>query len=193
MIYKDEYPGQIYTYTSGYLNLIFRARMLWRDMATWLTIYMFSVFGGYGNQKEISDKLYQVPLEYGNVMRLIFGDKLSEDYITLLSNYIIILEYLFQAQMAGDTAAVDEYTKQLYENIDKRAAFLAQINPYWQEGIWKTLLYTFNKMIIEDATTLLSKDYQKNIDVFDSLLTQSSIIGDYFSEGILNYLYTKPA
>lgn len=173
---------------SGQANLVFRARMLWRDMATWLTIYMFSLYGGYGNHDVIEEKLYQLPLEYGNIMKLIFGDRVSEDYINSLSNYIIILGNLLHAQLAGDEEAAGNYTRQLYSNIDQRAKFLAQINPYWQEDNWRALLYTFNNMLLEDSTSLLTQQYQQNILIFDRLLSQSTIIGDYFSEGIFNYL-----
>lgn len=186
MINKCEIP--ISNIISGQSNLVFRARMLWRDMATWLTIYMFSLYGGYGNHDLIEAKLYQVPLEYGHVMKLIFGDRVSEDYITSLSNYIIILRNLFHAQLTGDADAASEYTKQLYQNVEQRAAFLAQINPYWQEDTWRTLLYTFNSMILEDSTSLLTQQYEQNILIFDRLLAQSTIIGDYFSQGIFNYL-----
>lgn len=190
MVYKNETrdPSPV----TGQMNLIFRGRMLWRDLATWLATYMFSVAGGYGNQDAISARLYQLPLDYGNVMKLFFGDKLSEDYINLLSTYIITLQSLFLAMMKGDADAVNTYAKQLYQNIDQRAAFLAQINPFWQQDVWRSLLYNFNGLVMDFATSLLSKDFQKNIDIFDRLLSMSSVIGDYFSEGIFNYLsYTE--
>lgn len=173
---------------SGQLNLIFRARMFWRDLATWLATYMFSVTGGYGNQDVISAKLYRLPLDYGSDMKLFFGDKLSEDYINLLSTYIITLQSLFLAMMKGDADAVNTYAKQLYQNIDQRSVFLAQINPFWQQDVWRSLLYNFNGLIMGFATSLLSKDFQQNIDIFDRLLSMSSVIGDYFSEGTFNYL-----
>lgn len=174
--------------SSGYMNLIFRGRMLWRDMSTWLTLYMFSVYGQYPNQQVLADRLYQLPLEYGNTMRLIFGDKISEDYITLLSNYIITLESLFNAQLMNDQNAINEYVRRLYQNINQRAAFLGSINPYWQESVWNTMLYAFNNMIVEESFALLTSEYDRSVDVFNRLLAQSTIIGDYFSEGIYNYL-----
>lgn len=186
MIHKYELPEV--NLMSGHMNLIFRARMLWRDMATWLTIYLFSLYGGYANQQALADQLYSIPLDYGNVMKLIFGDRVSEDYINLVSNYVITLENLFQAQRNGDQNAVNTYFQQLYQNIDQRAAYLAQINPYWQAEVWRTLLYNYNNMILEDSITLLAGDYVKNVDVVKRLFIQSSIIGDYFSEGIFNYM-----
>lgn len=173
---------------TGRMNLIFRARMLWRDLATWMTIYLVSVHGNYDNQDAIRNKLYELPLEYGNFLKLVFGDVQTEEYINLLSTYIITSQNLFHAQMIGDANAVNEYARQLYQHIDRKAEFLARINPYWQEDTWQSLLYNFNNLLFEDSMTLLTGNYQKNIDVLDRLLSFSSVIGDYFSEGIIRYL-----
>jgi hypothetical protein len=178
---------------TGKMNLIFRGRMLWRDMATWLSMYMFALYGGYPNLQALADQIYKIPLDYGNVMKLIFGGRVSDDYINLVSQYVIILEYLFYYQMIGDQNAASSFTQQLYQNIDQRAAFLAQINPYWQENIWRSLLTTFNNTILEESTALLTHEYVKSVDILNNLLSQSTIIGDYFSEGILQYLQSQPA
>lgn len=90
--------------------------------------------------------------------------------------------------MINDQNAVNEYAKQIYQNIDQRSAFFASINPYWQADTWKTLLITYNNMLLEYSVALLTKDFEKSTDVFDRILSQSTIIGDYFSEGIINYL-----
>lgn len=80
MFHKRETPQA--GLTTGQMNLIFRARMLWRDIGTWLTIYMSSLFSGFPNLQAITNKLYRIPLEYGNILRTFFGDRVSEDYIT---------------------------------------------------------------------------------------------------------------
>lgn len=184
MIYKNENKD----ISAGELNLIFRARMLWRDLATWLRSYLISTYAGLDIQQAISERLYRIPLEYGNILKLFFGDKITEDYINLLSNYVKIFEFLFNAQKSGDINAVNEYTRQLYENDNQRAAFLSSINPYWQEDTLKSLMYSFTSKTIDESTTFLTREYQKNIEIFDSILNDTTIMGDYFSEGLLNYL-----
>lgn len=190
MVYKCEAPET--NLISGQMNLIFRARMLWRDIGTWLTTYMTSLYSGYPNLPAIANKLYRIPLEYGNLLRVFFGNRVSEDYINLLSNHVITLENIFYAQMVGDQAAVNEFARQIYQNIDSRAAFLAQINPYWEADVWRALLIDYNNMLLAESTALLARDYEKSINVFDQLLTHSTVIGDYFSEGIFNYLEGRP-
>ncbi len=46
---------------------------------------------------------------------------------------------------------------------------------------------SFTSMNIDQATALLTMDYNKFINIYDRILALTTIIGDYFSEG-LNYL-----
>jgi len=41
--------------------------------------------------------------------------------------------------------------------------------------------------LVFQATTLLAKDFEGDIDIFYRVLALTTIIGDYFSEGIINY------
>lgn len=179
---------QISGWDTGVINLVFRARILWRDLATWIRAYLISAYSGLEIQKAVGEKLYRLPLEHGNVFKLFFGDKATEGYIALLSNYIITLESLFHAQIAGDTNTVNELTRKLYDNINQKAAYLARINPFWQEDVWRSLMINFTSMTIEQSTTFLTKDYRKNIEIFERILAYSTVIGDYFSGGLLNYI-----
>jgi hypothetical protein len=185
LIYKIKQERNIY---SGELNLIFRTRMFWRDLATWLRSYLVSLYGNLQITDEISIRLHELPTDYANILSLFFGDKITEEYLTLLNVYISTFEALFHAHKEGDSDAVGEYTRQLYENDSKRAAFLAQINPYWLENDLRSLMNNFTSMTIEESTTILTQEYDKNIDIFGRLLSHTTLIGDYFSEGLLNYL-----
>lgn len=189
MIYKNEvqkpvqYPYEI----NSQMNFIFRARMLWRDLATWLRSYKVSLYGGVGNTDELSQRLFRLPTEYGGILRVFFGDHNTEQLMYLLTQYIAILQSLFIAQINNDVDTINQYAQQAYQNVNDTAAFLASINPYWTQGEWATLLNSFTSMQIEEATTFLTKDYTRNNDIFDRILSLTNIIGDYFSEGLANY------
>lgn len=170
------------------LNLIFQSRTIWRDLATWLRAYLASKHGGLGDIEAIWEKLDELLIKSTNIFSLVFGEQFADQYVTLLSNFNNILDALINAQINGDTNAINEYTKQLYENADQIAAFLSKVNPFWVESEWKNLLYQFNQMTIEQSNTFLNKDFRKNIDIFDRILNLTSTIGDYYSQGILDYL-----
>lgn len=172
--------------TPAQTNLIIRARMLWRDLASWLRAYMISLFAGIGDLDAVSQRLYRIPLEYGYMLNVFYGDQVTEQFIALISNYIVIMESLFTAQKNNDINAANNLTQQLYQNVNNTAAFLSSINPFWTESEWKSILTSFTSMNIEQATALLTKDYVGYINIYDRIIALTNIIGDYFAEG-LNY------
>lgn len=185
---------QEYNLTSGQMNLLFRMRIIWRDIATWIRSYLVSVYQNSDPElkQNIIDKLYNVPMEYVTVLRLFFGDMVANEYSRLLSNYITILISLIDAQQSGDAAAEAEYTKQLYENVDQQVDFLAQINPFWQKEILRSLFYNFTDMTIEESNTFSSQDYSRNVNLFERILNHSTVIGDYLTKGLVSYFTYSP-
>jgi len=189
MIYKNQTqnPNNI----TAQMNFIFRARMLWRDLATWLRSYKVSLYGGVGNTDELSQRLFRLPTEYGSILRVFFGDQTTQQLIYLLTQYIAILQSLFIAQINNDVDAINNLTQQAYQNVNSAAAILASINPYWTQGEWISLLTLFTDLQIQEATTFLAKDLKVNVNVFDRILSFTNIIGDYFSEGLTNYFILR--
>ncbi|QAT43454.1 hypothetical protein [Aminipila luticellarii] len=173
---------------SSQMTLVFESRMLWRDLVTWLQAYLASVFAGFGNQDSIEVKLKEVATKFGNVLSTVFGGEVGEQYITLINNWINTFKLLVDAQMNDDVNTVNEYTNQLYENINQISVLLSAVNPFWTESEWKALLYRFNEMMIEQLSAYLYKEYTRNIESFDRILNLTSIIGNYYSRGLLNYL-----
>lgn len=181
--------GQCVTYDE--MNAIYNIRMFWYELVTWTRYYMLSRFLGVGNSNEIYARLKQVPVEYVNMLKKIFGDKITEDYINLFNNYIGLIDALITAQIEGNADKINEIIKQLYQNADERAAFIASINPYWSEDEWRDRLYNNLRTTIEESTTFLTKDYSRNIDIFSTLLDQAESTSNYFAHGLLNYINQK--
>lgn len=170
------------------MDLVFESRIIWRDLATWIQSYLVSVFAGFGNQDSIEVKLKELTLEFGNILSTVFGGEIGEQYVTLITNWLNTFKLLVYSQINGDINAASEYIIQLYNDINQIASFLSGINPFWTESEWKALLYRFSEMIIEELYAYINKEYTKTIDSFDRLLNLTSIIGNYYSKGLLNYL-----
>jgi hypothetical protein len=174
------------SYITAPMNFMFRARMLWISLASWLRQYMVSLYGGVGNYQEASTRLFRIPAEYGNVFRLFFGEQPTEQYVAL-TQYITIFQSLLDAINKNDVNSINNYTQQLYQNVANNAAFFASLNPYWTQAQWQTLLELYTNLQIQEAQTFLTKDYTTNINLYDQVLALTMIIGDYFSEGLTNY------
>jgi len=177
------------------INFIFRTRMLWRDMGSWIRAYIISLYANIGDQDFVSQRLSKVPSEFGDVFRIFFGDENTSSLIGLLEAYISLLQSVFQALNVNNTNAVNVYLNLLYQNTDQIALFLSQINPFWEESKWQNYLRKYTQMVIEEAVTFHEGDYTKNIEIYDNLLSLSLLMGDYISEGLYRYMdqYMDPS
>ena len=171
--------------TSGQMNMLFRLRIIFRDIATWIRAYLVSTDPEL--KQAIKEKLNNLPIEYGNVLRLYFGDNAAKEFTSLFSNYFKLMISLIDAQESGDTNAANEYTKQLDQNVDERVNFLSRINPFWEKNILSNYLKNYNDMTIEEINTFLTKDYKRNVDLFDRILNLTSDIGDYIADGLVKF------
>lgn len=181
---------QEYNLTSGQMNLLFRLRMIWREIATWMNAYMVYVFLNSPQelQQTAANKLTDLPIAYANVFRIYFGDEVADEHTALMSNYARLLISLIDATKSGDTNAINEYTNQIDQNIAERVNFLTSINPFWEKNIMSNLLTNFNNMSINEINAFANNYYLSSTDLFSSLLSYSDRMGNYFTEGLLKYL-----
>lgn len=174
--------------TPAQMNLIFRARMIWRDLATWLRAYMISLYGNVGDVDAINRRLYEIPRQYGNIFGLFFGDQIEEQLIFLVTQYIALFQSLFVSLLNNDVESVNNYMQQLNQNIESRSDLFSTVNPYWTKGELSALVSSFTNMSIEEATALLSKNFDRHVNVYNRLLSYTTLMGDYISEGLFNYM-----
>jgi hypothetical protein len=182
-------PPGIHCITYEEMNDIYRVRMVWYDLVTWVRYYMLSRYLGIGNPEETLARLRQVATEFVEAMKHIFGDRVPEDYLQLFQTYISLIEELITAQIEDNIDEMNRVTQLLYQNADERAAAIASILPdYWDEEDWRTRLYGNLRSTIDESTTFLTQDYTRNIDIFSRLLDQSENTGNYLTQGLFQYL-----
>ena len=119
---------------------------------------------------------------------LFFGRGNSNRYTQLLYQFTFRLRDLISAQLAGDREAVNENVTLLYQNNSDRAAFLASINPYFDENKWKNMLDTYLQYILEGANSFASGDYDKEIAIFDLLMNLTNQMGEYYAQTLYDYI-----
>jgi len=104
-----------------------------------------------------------------------------------INTYLDLLDDFITAQIEGDTEEIDRITRLLYQNADQRAALISSVNPYWDYTEWRDRLYNNLRITIDESTTLLTKDYARNIDIFSRLLDLAEDTSTYFAQGLYNY------
>lgn len=185
MVVKNRLQENLITF--GQMNLIFQSRMLWRDLVTWSRIYLVSRMAGIGTLEDVYNRIYRIPLDFGNVFRLVFGDQAAEAIIQQLSYNVVLYRQLVEAMLAGDNETANSITRELYKNADERAKYLAAINPFWDETQWRNLIYTFYSYSFQEIVSILTND-PKNVDLFDRYLQFTDSMGDYFAQGLFDFI-----
>jgi hypothetical protein len=181
-------PGDNQCITYEQMNDIYNIRMFWFELVIWVRNYMLSRYEGIGNSSEIYDRLKQVPVDYVNALRQIFGESVAEDYIEQFNTYISLLDEFITAQLNNDIDEINRITQSLYQNADERAALIASINPFWDQENWRNRLYSNLRSTIDESTSFLNKEYARNIDIFSRLLDQAESTSNYFAQGIFDYI-----
>ncbi len=176
------------TVTIGQMNLLFNIRSLWRDLATWSRAYMVNRTAGLPISNEVFNRWYRIPTEFGSLLQYFIGRDNAARFVQLLSQQIVLFRSILEAQLSGDQNLVNQLVQQTYELADERAAFMNSVSPFWDETEFRNLLYMFLQYNLEEMTAILSKDYTKDIDIYDRIIHHADNIGDYFTQGLINYL-----
>jgi hypothetical protein len=101
-----------------------------------------------------------------------------------LTAHLTIAADLVNAAKAGNTESVNTIRTKWYKNAEDIADFLSSINPYWSKNQWRNLLFDHLKLVENEATLRLNKDYAKDIALYDAIEDESLMMADYMSDGI---------
>jgi hypothetical protein len=186
MVLKDQ--EQQPTASLGYLNLAKSMRNLMAQFAYLTRLYTASTYSGYGDAQAIANKLYSLPKRFQEKAELIFGAPLSEEFLKLMSLQVFYILSLVNAIASGNQGVANYYTQLLYQNANDIVSQYAKMNPFWDEMQWKTLLYNYINLIIQDIVASGSREFDKELDIFERMLLAALAMGDYLADGLYQYM-----
>jgi len=180
-------------FTLEQVNEIYSIRMFWFELVTWMRNFMLSRYRGIGDVNDVFNRLQQVPADYVNSLKKIFGENPAIEELQLeLNTYIDLIDNLITAQMEGNADDINRIIQLLYQNAAERAASVSKLNPYWTESEWRTRLNNNLHSTLETSTTFLTGDYARNLDIYSTLLDQAESASGYFAQGLINYIISHP-
>jgi hypothetical protein len=151
---------------------------------------MISRYLGIGNEEEVFGGLYNEALSFSNMLEVIFGRQIALENAGYLNLYTVIFRDIITSQLEGNAQAVQQNVNRFYQNINDNAAFLASINPYWNEAQWRDLLGTYFQYTMEEANSFASGNYKQDIETFDRITDLNNTMGDVFAQGLYDYITT---
>jgi hypothetical protein len=170
------------------MNLIFNVRIFFLRFTIWIRAYIISRYTGVGSPEELFGRLYLESTDFGDIFHVIFGRDISDSFARLLNQLTFGLRDLIDAQFAGNSEAVNANVNNLYKTVDDLAAFLASISPSFNEAEWKNLWETYLKLILEQANSFTSGNYEEDIDIYDRIVALTEQMGYLFAQALYDYM-----
>lgn len=133
----------------------------------------------------MTQRLLRNPADFAALLRPIYGVQKASMFEGLLRDHLMIAGDLVNAVKAGDEQQAEKLRKKWYANADEIAAFLHEINPYWNEKVWKELMYDHLGMTENEAGAILDGQYEKSIELFGEIQAEAMKMADYMAYGIL--------
>ena len=167
-------------------------RRLWMDHVLWTSNYITSATtAGSEDQKQVLARLLKNQEDIGNAVKPIYGEKAGNKLTDLLKEHIVIAGKIVDAAKTGKKALVNQLNKEWYRNADDIAAFLSQANPYLKNEDLKKLLYMHLKLVTNDLSASLEKDWEARIVAIDEGVSHIILMADTISAGVVKQFPKK--
>ncbi|WP_409294949.1 glycosyltransferase [Peribacillus sp. SCS-26] len=167
-------------------------RKLWTDHVLWTSNYITSATtGGAEDQKQVLARLLKNQEDIGNAVKPVYGEKAGNQLTGLLKEHIVIAGRIVEAAKSGNDVLVNHLNKEWYRNADQIAAFLSSANPYLKIEDVKNLLYMHLKLVANDLSASLGKDWNGRIISIDEGVTHIILMADTISAGIVKQFPDK--
>lgn len=172
-------------YSQKEVDLMNEIRKLWEQHGTWTRMTIISMAENLKDVDLVTNRLLRNPKDFANLLRPLYGNDAASRFENLLTNHLTIAADLVEATKSGNTRAAADAEKKWYENADEIAAFLASINPYWNESEWRNMLREHLSLVTAEAVNRLNGNYAADIRVYDQIEDQALKMADVMSMGII--------
>ena len=183
-------PEQYLTYEQ--MNLINSFRFFMLDMAIYSRFISSCVILYKDCFDPVFARLLQVPYDSYQQMVTYLGREKAAGYYNLVNQHIIIMVELLQALQAGNQQEADTLVAKWYRNAEEIASYLASVNPYWSKEEWRSLIYKYIQLLLNQILSTQTNNFQQSVMIFDELRYHAVLMGDTLATGMMQLLHIHP-
>ncbi|WP_367567565.1 LysM peptidoglycan-binding domain-containing protein [Lacrimispora sp.] len=164
-------------------------RILWMQHIYWRRMLIQSIAFSSPNEDAVTNRLLQNLRDFKTALRPFYGEESGEQFEDLMTDRFTIGRELFRDIKAGNTSAADDAERRWYQNADRIAEFLGNLNPNWSVQDWKQMLYDDLAMLKVEASDMIYGDYNDSIYVFENIEQEAMKMADLMSWGIVRQFH----
>jgi hypothetical protein len=164
---------------------------LWTDHVIWTRQYLIAAIDDRPEVEMAAARLLKNQEDIGQAIVPFYGADAGAKLTELLKQHILIAVDLVAAAKAGKEDEFAAHDGRWIQNAADIAAFLSGANSYWPEKVVIDLLNLHLSLTKQEAVARLEKDYEKDAQIFDQILTEILTMADALSEGIVKQFPEK--
>ncbi|HZK01851.1 MAG TPA: hypothetical protein VFC96_03210 [Anaerovoracaceae bacterium] len=172
--------------TIGQLNLIKEIRRFWEQQVMWMRFYIQSAIRNDPDMTVVLQRLFANSQDFFYLLLVFFGRAAAERFASFITAHMSRIVALIDAMKNNDQAAINQLTVELNQNANNFAAFLGQMNPFWEERQWRQLLQSFVGQTIDEIVAIMAGQYEEGVRIFDNIENIAYEIADYLAKGIIS-------
>lgn len=167
-------------------------RKLWVSNAIWMREYIVNTIEADLSLDAASKRLAKSQDDIGRAFAPFYGAETGSKVTTLLRQHTSLVREMIEASMAKNTAKLTEADKRWRANADSIATLLSTVNPTnWPMATIQPVLVGGMNLTIAETNARLKRDYNADVETFDTILAQSLNLADILSDGIIKQFPNK--
>lgn len=184
-MYRVSPNNYYWVWTPSSVELNRTLKTLWEQHVFWTRLTVNSIVDGLADVKPTTERLLRNADDFAAVLAPLYGNAIANEFARLLRGHLTIAAELVTALKNGNSQAAADAQKRWYANADEIAVFLGRINPYWSTEEWRHMLHEHLRLLSEEVTSRIAKDYARNVALSDSIEQQALGMADVMTSGIV--------
>lgn len=160
-------------------------RRLWTEQVLWTRLFLISAAADMEDLHAVTVRLFRNPADFGTELQKFYGREKAGNVARLMTDHLILLAQLAENRKREEEEAAGETRKKWFDCAGQLASYFAEINPYWNQRDWQSMLYSHLKATEEQAVRRLRHQYSADVALYDRIQSQALEMADAMSRGIL--------
>jgi hypothetical protein len=184
--------GDVATDPTNANKLRVAMRKLWVSNAIWMREYIVNTIEADLSLDAASKRLAKSQDDIGRAFAPFYGVETGSKVTTLLRQHTSLVKEMIEASMAKNTAKLTEADKRWRANADTIATLLSTLNPtHWPMATIQPVMVGGMNLTIAETNARLKRDYNADVETFDTILAQSLNLADVLSDGLIKQFPNK--
>ena len=152
------------------------------DLAVWRRALATALKFDLPNYEQVFERLLREPQDTAEFLETFFGHENANRYREIMYQRIVLFRSMVESMIAGDTADTEKHFQALNHLADQLADFFYELSPVYPKEEWSQLLREYELLMYYQAYAVATGNYEGEIELFDRILDQITVISDHAAD-----------